>query len=376
MVVAEQDLLEYLWLGREEGFTGLEHEVIFRDLCCGCGNCEAVCPEDVIRVDEFPRLVGECTECGYCLMQCPRSFFNADEIEEKLFGSIAEDELGFVLKRIGVKTRDESIAKAAQDGGFVTALLKYALEKGIIDGAIVGGVKEDTLWYPEARLVTEPEELLSTAGTRYSNSPNLSALKEAKKLGLEKLAIVGVPCQIEAARKLQFYPVEDVDLARRIKLTISIFCSSNFLYELMTELVQRTYGVNLENVVKVDIKGKHFLVYTRDGSKVEIPLKEAYKYKREPCKVCTDFTGRLADFAVGSVGSPPGYTTVLARSEEAAKLLDEMLNAGLFDTVELKEEKGLEIARKLQQRKEKNAKKEIRRRIRQILPPPYRNMKF
>jgi len=76
------------------------------------------------------------------------------------------------------------------------------------------------------------------------------------------------------------------------------------------------------------------------------------------------------------VGSPPGYTTVLARSEEAAKLLDEMLNAGLFDTVELKEEKGLEIARKLQQRKEKNAKKEIRRRIRQILPPPYRNMKF
>ena len=375
MVVAGQDLLEYLWLGREEGYTSLEHEVIFRDLCCGCGNCEAVCPEDVIRVDEFPRLVGECTDCGYCLMECPRSFFNATEMEEKLFGSVTEDELGYTVKRIGVKTKNEGIAEAAQDGGFVTALLKYALEKGIIDGAIVGGVKEDKLWYPEARLVTSPEELIATAGTRYSNSPNLAALKEAKKLGLEKLAVVGLPCQIEAARKLQIYPIEDLDLARRIKFTISIFCSSNFLYEIMTELVERDYGVKLEDVVKVDIKGKHFLVFTRE-KKVEIPLKEAYRYKRDPCKVCTDFTGRLADFAVGSVGSPPGYTSVLARTEEAAKLLDEALSAGLFETVELKEEKGLAIARKLQQRKEKNAKKEVRRRIRRILPLPYRNMKF
>ncbi|WP_456474857.1 Coenzyme F420 hydrogenase/dehydrogenase, beta subunit C-terminal domain [Candidatus Pyrohabitans sp.] len=375
MVVAGQDLLEYLWLGREEGFTSLEHEVIFRDLCCGCGNCEAVCPEDVIRVDEFPRLVGKCTDCGYCLMECPRSFFNAAEMEEKLFGSVTEDELGYTVKRIGVKTKNEGIAEAAQDGGFVTALLKYALEKGIIDGAIVGGVKEDKLWYPEARLVTSPEELIATAGTRYSNSPNLAALKDVKKAKLEKLAVVGLPCQIEAVRKLQVYPIEDLDLARRIKLTISIFCSSNFLYEIMTELVERDHGVKLEDVVKVDIKGKHFLVFTRE-KKVEIPLKEAYRYKRDPCKVCTDFTGRLADFAVGSVGSPPGYTSVLARTEEAAKLLDEVIDAGLFETVELKEEKGLAIARKLQQRKEKNAKKEVRRRIRRILPLPYRNMKF
>jgi coenzyme F420 hydrogenase subunit beta len=375
MVVAEQELLEYLWLGREEGYTALEHEVIFRDLCCGCGNCEAVCPEDVVRVDEFPRLIGECTECGYCLMQCPRSFFNADEIEEKLFGEVVEDELGYVLKRIGVRARGADIAKAAQDGGFVTALLKYALEKGAIDGAVVGGVREDRPWYPEARLVTSPEELISTAGTRYSNSPNLAVLKHAAEQGLERLAIVGVPCQIEAARKLQFYPIEELDLSRRIALTISIFCSSNFLYELMTELVQKSYGVSLEDVKKVDIKGKHFLVFTREG-KLEIPLKEAYRYRREPCKVCVDFTGRLADFAVGSVGSPPGYTSVLARSREAVKLLDEAIEAGVFETVELKEEKGLEIARKLQLKKEKNAKKEIRRRIRQLLPPPYRNMKF
>ncbi len=367
--------MEYLWLGREEGYTALEHEVIFRDLCCGCGNCEAVCPEDVVRVDEFPRLTGECTDCGYCIMQCPRSFFNADEVEEKLFGEVVEDELGYVVKRVGVRVREQALGEAAQDGGFVTALLKYALEEGIIDGAVVGGVREDKPWYPEARLVTEPEELPATAGTRYSNSPNLAALKHAVKLGLEKLAIVGVPCQIEAARKLQFYPIPELDLSRRIAFTVSLFCSSNFLYELMTELVHKGYGVSLRDVKKVDIKGKSFLVFTEEG-KLEIPLKEAYRYKREPCKVCVDFTGRLADFAVGSVGSPPGYTSVLARSKAAAELLDEVIKAGVFETVELKEEKGLEIARKLQLRKEKNAKKEIRRRIRQLLPPPYRNMKF
>jgi|Deesub1362A_J573_1020465.scaffolds.fasta_scaffold00005_338 coenzyme F420 hydrogenase subunit beta len=375
--ISKGEIIEYTWLGKEEGYKALEQEVIFKDLCCGCGNCEAVCPENVIKVSEFPELIGKCTNCGYCLMQCPRSFFSSEEAEEKLFGEITEDELGHIESKIGVRVKDEEIKKVVQDGGFVTAALKYLLEKNIIDGAVVSAKGEDNPWSPMAKLVVSPRELLESAGTRYTNSPNTAALKEAKEKGLKNLAIVGLPCQIEAVRKIQNYPIEDVDISDRIKLTISIFCSSNFMYDgLMNKLVQEKYRVPLKDIKKMDIKGKNVLVFT-EKEEVKIPLKEAYTVKREPCKVCSDFTGRLADISAGAVGSPVGYTTVFARTKFAVKLLDDMLNFGIFETIELEEEKpGLGIARKLQMKKEKEASEYVRKRIKEVLPLPFKGLKF
>lgn len=373
--ITKDEILQYKWLGRERGYKALEQEIIFKDLCCGCGSCEAVCPDDVIEVNEYPELVGKCTDCGYCLMQCPRSYFSHREAEETLFGDITDDPLGHVVKKIGVKAKGNLVG--IQDGGFVTAAIKYALKKGIIDGAIVSGVSKKNRWQPIAKLVTSEKELAGTSGTRYSNSPNLAALKEAKEKGLKKLAVVGLPCQIEAVRKLEDYPIEDVDLAGRIKFTIAIFCSSNFTYDgLMGRLVSKKYKVPISKIIKMDIKGKNVLAFT-DKKRVEIPLKEAYAEKREACKVCTDFSGKLSDFSAGSVGAPDGFTSVFARTKDASKLLNEMIKAGIFETIELKDGKpGLEIARFLQNKKEKEATKYTRERIRNEVPLPFKNLKF
>ncbi len=372
--ITKDEILQYKWRAREDGYKALEQEIIFKDLCCGCGSCEAVCPDGVIEVNEFPELVGKCTDCGYCLMQCPRSYLSREEAEEKLFGEIVEEPLGKIVKKIGVKAKR---LKGVQDGGFVTAALKYALKNGIIDGAIVSGVDAKNKWRPVAKLVTSEREVGKASGTRYSNSPNLAALKEAKEKDLKKLAVVGLPCQIEAVRKIENYPIEDVDLAGRIKFTISIFCSSNFTYDgLMEGLVAKKYKVPIKKIDKMDIKGKNVLVFA-GKKRVEVPLKEAYEVKREACKVCTDFTGRLADFAAGSVGSPDGYTAVLARNRKASKLLGDMIKAGLFTTIELKEEKpGLEIGRILQNRKEKNAIKYTKKRVKNEVPLPFKSLKF
>jgi coenzyme F420 hydrogenase subunit beta len=43
---------------------------------------------------------------------------------------------------------------------------------------------------------------------------------------------------------------------------------------------------------------------------------------REGCAFCDDFASRLADIAIGSVGSPDGYSTVIARSQAGKRLLD------------------------------------------------------
>jgi len=371
MAATEDDILHYRWLGRELGYTALEHEIIFRDLCCGCGICAGVCPENVITVEDFPKLVGECTDCGFCLDQCPRSYFDPDGIEEKIFGSVAEDSIGHIVAKKGVKATDEKIKKGAQDGAFVTALLKYSFDNGIIDGALVSGSDEN--WKPIPKLVTSSDELAKTAGTKYSNCANLAAFTEAKEKGLEKIAVVGLPCQIEGVRKIQHYPIEDVDLEGRIAFTVALFCKSNFLYDgLLLDIVQGRYGIDLKKMKKIDIKGKNVIVTTAKGD-TEISLKEAHEFERKGCKVCWDFTSRISDFSAGSVGAPAGYTAVIARNKMAKDLLHKMEKD---KAIECKDLDNTLLAVKLQEIKEKRAIKVSRKRIRKAVPLPFKHLKF
>ncbi len=368
--LAKEDILQYTWLGREEGYTALEHEIIYRDLCSGCGTCAAVCPENVIVVNDFPKLVGKCTNCGYCLIQCPRSYLPQNEIEEELFGSSGEL-LGNIAAIKAAKANIEG-----QDGGFVTALINYLLENDLIDGAIISGLDNEDPWTPRAMLATTSEEVKSASGTRYTNSPNNSALSDAKEKDLKKLAVVGLPCQIQGIRKLIYNPIEKVDLADRVKYTISIYCSKNYLQEMLQGVVVEKHNLDLNTITKFDIKGKYLLAY-QDSKKTEIPLTDLKAYMRKGCKVCSDFTGKLADFAVGAVGSSAGYSTVIARTKEATDIMDNMEKAYLIETQEVDEGKsGLGIIQRLSEKKVSTAKKNTRRRIKDELPLPFKTLEF
>ncbi len=91
----------------------------------------------------------------------------------------------------------------------------------------------------------------------------------------------------------------------------------------MEELIRDKYSVDLEKIKKIDIKDKEIIV-TADKKVVKIPLDEAKEHGREGCKACSDFTSRISDFSVGSVGSKEGFTTVLARTKKAADILKKM----------------------------------------------------
>ena len=52
-------------------------------------------------------------------------------------------ELGKYKACVSARSTDKEILKGAQDGGIVTSLFAYALEEGIIDGAIVAGTYDD-----------------------------------------------------------------------------------------------------------------------------------------------------------------------------------------------------------------------------------------
>ena len=360
--IEKSDLAELLWESREEGFTALEHEVIYRELCSGCGLCVSACPEDVIGFTEYPKLIGKCTNCGYCLMVCPRSFLPKNELEEKTFGS-APGGSGVIEGVYQVSSKDKG-----QDGGFVTALLKYLLGKGLIDGAVVSQIDSENPWKPLPKVATTAGEIEAAAGSRYSTSPNLSVLKEAKNSGLKKLAVVGTPCHIDGTAKLKHYPVEGAELAGVISTTVSVFCKSNFIYSMITDVVAGKEGIDLGKVTKMDIKGKHLLVYTGEAEK-KVLLKDIHRYERLGCKICDDFTGRFSDFAVGSVDSPAGSSTVIVRTKEAAKVLKDMEKEGFIETSDVTDG-DLPVLNKLTEIKKKRARKEAAAIIRSKLPMP------
>ena len=58
-----------------------------------------------------------------------------------------------------------------------------------------------------------------------------------------------------------------------------------------------------------------------DGKEVGCRVKDLDDAAEKACRFCDDFTAKLADISVGSVGSKKGYSTVIVRSKAGEKLL-------------------------------------------------------
>ncbi len=149
-------------------FKDLERDIVEQGNCTSCGTCASVC--DYIEIKEgFPTLIKKCEEnCNLCYLACPRVSLPKREIEERIFDEDVkrDDYLGKYIEIYAAKARDEDVHKRGQDGGVVTALLMYALDKGIIDVVVTAGRTEK--WEPKVAICKTKSDLLSSAGTIYS----------------------------------------------------------------------------------------------------------------------------------------------------------------------------------------------------------------
>ena len=277
---------------------------------------------------------------------------------------VSDNFLGNYASVVAARSSDKSILKGAQDGGIVTQLFAYALEEGIIDGAIVAGPGDEP-WKPVPVVATTVEELLAARGTKYNISPNMQLIKEAtRSYGLDKVGIVGTPCQIQALRKGQLYPVGLRDVPDKIALAIGIFCMENFPYQSIVQLVEDHANTKLENVTKMDIGKGKFWVYTGRGATVQLPLKITHKYEQAGCHVCLDYVSNLADVSTGSVGSPDGWSTVFVRTKNGEDIWAKAIAAGCFETKPMDSVKpGLDLVTKLATEKITKNRKTLEERL-------------
>ncbi|MFX0175605.1 MAG: Coenzyme F420 hydrogenase/dehydrogenase, beta subunit C-terminal domain [Candidatus Hodarchaeota archaeon] len=324
----KHQVIEYLqsyFLGI--GFKELNELVIDKNNCVLCGTCTSLCPRISMNEKE-PTLSEYDPECSTCFRYCPRTYFPKEMFEKELFhnGLNKNYALGFYQKSVVAKSNDDYILKVAQNGGVVSSLLIHAFDKGLIEGVLL--TDRDENWYPKPLIARNSNEILSCTGSKYTIAQTLTTYKDAiNELKLEKLAFVGMPCQIQAVRKLQLFSPLSEEYGK-FKLIIGLYCSSNYSYDLMKLFIEGELGISLSNVKKIDVSRGRFYVYTNDGYIKEIPIKEIKKYSWPSCQYCKDYCAEFADISVGSVGaSRNDWNSVLLRTDIGAKLFNDAVEA-------------------------------------------------
>lgn len=307
-------------------------------VCCNCGWCSSICPVNAISVTADTLEVDEevCMKCGLCYSVCPRSFsmekagLAIKKIDKTLTFSAKIN--GYINAYSSSTTKDE-IKKVRQDGGIVTTLLEYLLSNKLVDAIIAVKHSED-IWRPEPVIVENLDDLYKTGGTKYANASTLAIIEKAKQY--ESIAVVGVPCMINALQKGSMFP-SGMPFFKNIKYKIGLFCMESFPYGGVLKLVEEKFEKPINDIVKMDISGGKFIIKLSSEEEIKIPLKEVKSYARPNCRFCEDLTADYSDVSVGSIGSPSGWSSVITRSKEGEKIYQGAVKAGLIESKNLKE---------------------------------------
>jgi coenzyme F420 hydrogenase subunit beta len=329
--------------------------------CSGCGLCVGICPVNCLNVyNGFGKIdEDKCIRCGLCYLACPRSYLPVsllNMIQEKSSEIKSYPQVGHYLEAYSARTKLKDFIAVCQDGGITSTCLHYLFDSKTIDLAL-GAKMSNTPWRPEPILLQNKEDILLTTGTKYVNNPSLKLLNELNKKQ-SNLAVVGVPCMMQALLKSTVYNI-GIPSLNQIKYRIGIFCMESFSYESLLKICE-ILKVDVKDVKKTDINKGKFFVYTESGEELTVPIKEIGSLAREDCEVCLDLTSESADISIGSIGSPSGWNTVLIRTETGRELYNKLIESDLIESKALADVKpGLPLLERIAKSKRDKCTKHV-----------------
>jgi coenzyme F420-reducing hydrogenase beta subunit len=283
-----------------------------------------------------------CSRCGLCYTSYRTQLADAcvfvenryEALEVKLHGrnrhADTDEDMFGVFRRMYVARMKQALPNA-QWSGMVTSLATLLLEKKLVDGVICVQNKPDTRFAPLPTLATTVEELQKSAGNKPCLSHNLSALEQAKELGVKRLAYIGNGCQTHALRAIQdTLPFEKV-------YSIGLPCTDIVSYQNLMKFLG-LISSSAETIVHMEFMPDYRVWMRHEDGHVEkvgyfeLPMdKMDANIFPDSCMSCFDYTNSLSDITIGYLGAKMPYQWVLVRTavgEELFELLRPYLEFG------------------------------------------------
>jgi coenzyme F420 hydrogenase subunit beta len=240
---------------------------------------------------------------------------NAPEESVQRFDELIELKTGSLYQAISVEKVPD-----VQDGGVVTCLLGYALDRGLIKGAVVVG--KDVYWNAFPVLVTDSRDLKKYAGSIYfpiNNREHRETIRKAVDT-YRDVGIVVTPGELTALGL-------GTNMVRpdEVYLKIGLFCLGSFNVERFWNYVDE--GIRREDIKRFEIDKELKLIDNGGKTVFRRPVKEAHEYSIPWCKKCREFLPGDADLSVGA-GPKKGTCAVYLQTARGLEVFKKACESG------------------------------------------------
>ena len=276
----------------------------FRDLCTDCGVSRTTQPKRCTTACQF--IQPNYPKFETLVHGRQRAINQSDEV---FFGPYLE------MHRARLKTP----LKGAQWTGIITRICEVLLEQGFVEAVITMRSDPNDRWKPVPVIVTRSQDMAQCRGMKMGYAPIIQYLEQAKDLGYKNVAMVGIPCQVYAARALE------EELGFEKLLIIGSPCSDNTT----TDHFHGFLGLLSENPEKISYlefrADYHVEIRYEDGQQQEIPFLKLplsdlpTDFFPTTCKTCVDYVNTLSDITVGYMAGA-GEQWIIIRNAKGKSL--------------------------------------------------------
>ena len=323
------------------------HVPVSKGECCGCSICAEICPVTAIEMKEddegfvYP-IVDEskCIKCGKCLRCCA-------------FSNSTKDENNDLDPAYYAKYNDINVRMKSQSGAVFFAVSDYILKnKGVVYGCILDN--ENNVRHIRADNLIDRDKMCRSKYVISDIKGITSSLSQDLLQG-KSVLFTGTGCQVDAVRK--YIIQKDIDSSKLYTLDIVCHgCASPRLFKDYISFLEKKYKGMVSNFVFRDkeicgwdghietfIIGnkKYKSTFYREIFHTDLCIRPSC-YNCKYCKINRGSDLTIADAwgikkVLPEFNDNRGASLVICHSEKGKKLISEISDVCLIETVDIKE---------------------------------------